>query len=384
MKKIAITSLALVLAACNGGANPIDSQKFLSGLDGPKVPTVQDALVESAKNAEKQGDYKGALQFYQQALEKKPNDKEILLGMAEANRRMGQYDQAGPLYDQLLQQDPQNIAAKEGKGLLLISKGDFETPTTLFNDVLKADPKRWKTLNALGILFTTRNLYPEAQTYFKEALKYNPDSVSVLNNLGLSQALERNYDASLATLTRASTIATAGSYERKRVDLNMAAIYAISGRLDEAKTVAEKYYSGAELNNNMGLYAHLANDDEMAKAYLNMALTESKTYYPKAWENLQEISGNVPEPGDISQQDGAAPSIVRGGPSAPAQAPAPVVKQTPAAPAPAVKKPAANNALPTFPQSAIQDMNAKKAANPDTAAPNTTQEDISNIVNSGQ
>jgi hypothetical protein len=41
----------------------------------------------------------------------------------------------------------------------------------------------------------------------------------------------------------------------------------------------------------MGLYAHLAKDDQMAKSYLNMALTESKTYYGKAWENLEAVSG---------------------------------------------------------------------------------------------
>jgi len=328
---IALLTAALLLSACTGGAKPVDGKKFLAGLDGPKVPTMQDSLTESAKAAEKQGNYKQAIMLYQQVLEKKPDDKDIILALADDYRRSGQYDQAIAVYDNLLAKDPASLDAKEGKGLALISKGDFDTPTALFEEVMKADPKRWKTLNGLGILFATRNLNNEAQTYFEEALKFNPDSPSVLNNAGLSQALGGRYDTALASLTRAAALAPAGSAELKRINLNTAAVYAISGKLDEAKAIAEKYYSGAALNNNMGMYAHLAKDDQLAKTYLNMALTDSKTYYPKAWENLQAISG---ESSDTIASPGAAAAVA---------APAAVVKEQKPASEPAAR------ALPAMP-----------------------------------
>ena len=173
-----------------------------------------------------------------------------------------------------------------------MSKGDYETPTVLFEEVLKADGKRWKSLNGMGILFVTRGLYPDSMKYFEEARKQSPTNTSVMNNLGLSQALNKQYDLAIDTLSKASTQSTINSIGRKRIDLNLALVYASAGKLDEARKIASQYLSGPTLNNNLGLYAHLAKDDNMAKSYLNMALTESKTYYGKAWDNLETLNNN--------------------------------------------------------------------------------------------
>jgi len=248
--------------------------------------------MESAHNAEKTGDFGQAALMYQQVLEKHPDDKDVMLDLAESYRRSGDSAKAIPVYDMLIAKYPDMTPAKEGKGLALIARDDFDTPVKLFEDVMAKDPTRWKTLNALGILFTTRNMHPEAQQYFAEALKFHPDSPTVLNNMGLSYALSGHYDEALASLSRASALSTSGTVEHKRIDLNMALVYAIDGKLESARDIAQNYLSGSALDNNLGLYAHLARDDQMAKSYLNMALTESKVYYEKAWDNLQNIGDN--------------------------------------------------------------------------------------------
>lgn len=283
---------ALLLASCGDGAGGIiDGQKFLSQFEGPTVPKVEDALMDTARAAEDQGDYSQAISLYRQLLQKYPGHHSIAVSLADCYRKSGQYQQAVVVYDGVLTAEPGNIEAKEGKGLAQLSMGDFETTGALFDEVLKKDATRWKSLNALGILFTTRGMQAEAQQYFAEALKYYPNSVTVLNNLGLSQALERKYDAALASLSSASNAAERNSMQRKRVDLNMALVYAVTNRLDDARLIASNYYSGSELENNMGIYSVLANDDTMARAYLNMALSNSKVFYEKAWNNLQAIEG---------------------------------------------------------------------------------------------
>jgi Flp pilus assembly protein TadD len=292
MRKLLYLLTLATLGGCVGGAEPIDAQKFLSGLEGPKVPSMEETMLENAKNAEKQGNFKGAGQIYQQLLEKKPGDKNLILALAESTRRQGEYDRAIALYDAVLAQDATMLAAKEGKGLALISKGDFETPGPILEEVMKADGTRWKTLNALGILFTTRGLYSEAQQYFNAALKQNPSNPSVLNNLGLTQALNKQFDTAIGTLNQASALTANESQDRKRIDLNLSLVYAVAGKQEEARAIAEHYFTGPLLSNNLGLYAHLANDDEMAKVYLNMALTDSKTFYERAWDNLQTINSN--------------------------------------------------------------------------------------------
>jgi Flp pilus assembly protein TadD len=281
--------LLLLITACNGGAGPIDGQKFLSDLSGPKVPSVQDTLLETAKNAERTGDYNQAAALYQQLLEKSPDNKEIALLLADCLRKKGEYPRAIAIYDSLLKQDDKLIAAKEGKALALMATGDFETPSKLFEEVMAVDSKRWKTLNGLGILFTTRGMQVEAQQYFDEALKHNPSSASIMNNIGLSQALDKQYENSITSLQEAANLTETNSPERKRIEMNMALVYAIMDKFEDARMIAERYYTGHELNNNLGLYAHLANNDQMAKAYLNMALTNSKVFYEKAWNNLQAI-----------------------------------------------------------------------------------------------
>jgi Flp pilus assembly protein TadD len=321
---------SLLLTGCNGGAAPVDATKFLSDLEGPKVPTVSDTLTESAQNAEKKGDFKQAVQLYQQILEKHPENKEVALSLADAYRRSGDLERAIALYDGLIAQDPLMLGAKEGKGLALMAKGDFDTPSALFADVMKTDDKRWKTLNALGILFAIRNMHPEAQQYFNEALKFHPDSPSILNNMGLSQALDRHYSEGLASLTQAAKLAGVGTPQRKRIDLNTALVYAIDGKMDEARTLASNYYTGPALDNNLGLYAHLAKDDQMARTYLNMALTESKTFYEKAWGNLKEIDEHG-TPADAAGPAEATDIKINDGIKAPAE---------PAEPEPEPKKPA--------------------------------------------
>jgi Flp pilus assembly protein TadD len=337
MTKYAAIAALLLLSACQGmgGMQPIDSKSFLSSLEGPKVTTVEESQLETARNLDKARDFKAAAQIYQQLLDKKPGDKELTLLLADSLRRNGDNDKALALYDSLLQKDPAHLAAKEGKGLALMSTGDFDTPIPLFEDVMRTDATRWKTLNALGILFATRNMHSEAQQYFREALRQSPSNISVLNNLGLSQALDRNFDTASSTLLQASELAATGGSDKKRIDLNLALVYAIAGKLENATNIAQRYLTGSALNNNLGLYAHLAKDDQLAKAYLNMALTQSKTFYEKAWDNLQTLETNRSD-GDKPSPPLARQLIPSPPPAAPVQA---AVPEAPAAAPVAKPKP---------------------------------------------
>lgn len=292
MKKFLYFIMLAALSSCSNVQEAFNAKDILSKMEGPKVPTVQETLAANAKSAEQQGEWATAIQLYQQLLEKEPENITYMLALAESYRRIGQYSQAVAVYDMALGKNPGLIEAKEGKGLAFLSKGDFEAPITLFEDVMKTDKNRWKTLNGLGILFAARGLQPEAIQYFKQALTQSPGNTSIMNNIGLSQALGSQFDLAADTLLQAGALATANGMDRKRIDLNLALVYAVAGKMENAQMIAENYYSGAQLNNNMGLYAHLAKDNQMAKDYLNMALTQSKTFYEKAWDNLQQVSAS--------------------------------------------------------------------------------------------
>lgn len=296
MKKLLpiLMTSALVLSACEMDAVTeqwLNDDAGFEKLDQPDVAGVNQTLEQQAKDALAKGDAVRAGQFYQQLIDSKKGsaaDKlRYKLGYADCLRRIGENDKALAAYDVVLKDAPKNLDAREGRGLTLMAMGKSVDAGRVFSDIMKEDGTRWRTLNALGILFVTKNMIPEAMAYYTEALKMSPDNPAILNNVGLSQAVDRNYARGIQALEQASRLST--GERRKQVDLNLAMVYGVSGDIDTAKDIASKYLKGPALDNNMGLYAHLAKDDALATTYLNMALSNSAVFYERAWENLEAV-----------------------------------------------------------------------------------------------
>lgn len=283
--------MCLTVAACGlepGKDRIFDADKEFDKLDSPDVPTLSESLERNALDALAAGEYERASGLYQQLYDKDSNEVRYQLGLAESLRRQGDINPSLEYYDKIIAKHPGHLDAYEGKGLALMARGDTEDAGKVFKSILERDPKRWRTLNALGILFAVKSMEPEALAYFKEALNQSDNNPSVLNNIGLVQAMQHQYRQSVETLQKASK--RAEGEHRKQVDLNLALVHGIFGNSDEAKDLASKYLSDAELDNNLGLYAHLANDRELAKSYLNMALSGSTVFYERAWKNLDMIA----------------------------------------------------------------------------------------------
>lgn len=280
------------LAACDARpGSQIDNRGFLDELlkDGPQVGGVSDALLSTAVQAEEVNNYGRALQYYQQLVDKYPDNLEYRIKMADNLRRTEQSDKAIQLYDTVLQKQPRHAAALEGKGLTYITKGDFSSASQSLEEAMAIDGNRWRTLNGVGLLFVAKNMPNEAIAYFDSALARSPDHPTVLNNVGLTLALNGNYDRAIAALNRASGKVKNKSVERKRIDLNLALVLGLSGDMTRAEQVASRHLSSIALQNNMGFYAKLAGDDKLAKAYLNSALSGSSKFYERAWDNLEKM-----------------------------------------------------------------------------------------------
>lgn len=297
MKKISITFLAssLLLTACDDPTVKqwFDPDRTFASLPSPDVKGINATEEQIAKEAIQAGDFRRASQFYEQLVgSEKGSAEEKLrykLGWADSLRRLGDTDRALGMFSQLSRENPSSLDALEGEALSLMATGKTVDAGRKFAEVLEKDPKRWRTLNALGILFVTKNMIPEAMAYYTEALKYSPDNPAVLNNVGLSQAVDRKYADAIAALQQAARVSKTPA-QRQHIDLNLAMVYGVSGDLDTASEIAGKYLNGAALDNNLGLYAHLSKNEALAKTYLNMALSQSPTYYERAWNNLDVVT----------------------------------------------------------------------------------------------
>lgn len=285
--------LCLPLAACGHmqqKATEKDVARILEEMKGPDVQSVDAALLESAKGAEDAQNYGTAAQYYKQLVDNKPENDLFRQHYADNLRRSGKYDEAIIEYRKIENKEEFSLDAKEGIGLSQMAQGEFDSAGDTLADVMDKDTTRWRTINAIGILFTVKEMYPEARQYFAEALVQSPKNVSVSNNWGLMEAFDKNYGESIRLLEEAHNFARSNEQLRKQIGLNMALVYAIKGDLEMAEKTASPHLTDMQLLNNMGYYAHLANDDMLAKSYLNMALTASDKHYEKAWENLETLN----------------------------------------------------------------------------------------------
>ncbi len=293
MKHPIIISCLVVLLAMGCAVKPAgkgtkSARQELAALDSPDVVSVEASLERGALAALKNAEYSKSAALYQQLVDQDNKEFRYKLGLAESLRRLGEHKIAIDMYDQIIELKPGHVDAFEGKALAVMALGDVEEASKLFERILEREPNRWRSLNALGIMFASKNLPSDGMQYLDEALIQSPKNPSVLNNIGLVQAMLKHYPSAVESLDKGSRYATGG--QRKQIDLNLALVHGIFGQMDKARDIVETYYDGAALENNLGLYAHLANNDELAKSYLNMALSGSNHYYERAWKNLDLVA----------------------------------------------------------------------------------------------
>lgn len=278
-----------MLAGCQQMSSTVDQQELLNQMEGPEVSGVDDTLLKRAEAAESQGDFRATAQTYQQLLDKDPKNIALAIRFGEALRRSGNAQTALEIFNRILKDAPENLDAMESKGLTELSLADMDAASKTLTKVMEFSPNRWRTLNGIGILFATKGLYEESLQYFNSALEQRPNHPAIINNKGLVQALNRDFYASIANLLQASEVAKSPLH-KVRADLNAALVYAIAGDLDNSEAMASKHLEGAALQNNLGLYALLAKNDDLARTHLHMALSESKVFYEKAWNNLNNMT----------------------------------------------------------------------------------------------
>lgn len=288
---ISIPVMLFMLSACD--VLPKDRTEEINKLPAPAVGGLADTLKTQAEQAAAGGDYTRAAQTYKQLVDKEPQNRDYALAFADSLRRSGNHQAAVNSMNAYIAANPKDAVALETRGLSLMSLGSIVEAGKDFEAALAVDPTRWRTLNAVGVLFTMKNKVKEAIAYFDESLVHNPDNASALNNRALALAMDGRYEESVESFQRTRHNLRIGSPDMKQVDMNLALVYAISGKLDDAERVASQYLSKAALYNNMAVYAQLSKNPQLSRSYLDMALTQSPVYYERAWKNLGAIPDNA-------------------------------------------------------------------------------------------
>ncbi len=176
---------------------------------------------------------------------------------------------------------PETVA-EEGDGVTAIP--ETHVTAAMANKQLKVDMQSpYKAYLALGIIADLEQNYDTGQYLYSKVLEVNPKSVQALVNMGYSHYLDGNLDEAEYYNKRAAALKPS----EKRAWSNLGLVFVRKEQYDLALEAFSRVMPDAEAMNDVGYFAMLDENYEAAIEYLEMAITASPTYYPKAQQNLK-------------------------------------------------------------------------------------------------
>src|ERR1700716_2126121 len=180
-------------------------------------------------------DPRRAAEVYGERYRANPKDAAAALAYGQALRASGQRAQAAAVLEQATIANPGNKALLAGYGRALADNGNFQQAFDVLGRAHIPDDPDWRILSAQGAVLDQLGRFEEARQYYASALKIAPEEPSVLSNLGLSYVLSKDLPKAEETLRRANGRADADP----RVQLNLALVVGLQGRLAEAEGIVK-------------------------------------------------------------------------------------------------------------------------------------------------
>ena len=118
---------------------------------------------------------------------------------------------------------------------------------------IDADPDDYRAYVALGVALDLSCDQRQAQQVYRDGLRHDPGNLSLRNNLALSLAFSGDNGEAIDMLSELSRELGAGP----RVRQNLALVYSLAGRPQDAAAIAQRDFTGARLRHNLALYDSL-------------------------------------------------------------------------------------------------------------------------------
>jgi Flp pilus assembly protein TadD len=195
------------------------------------------------------GDAKTALTFYSRAVWLDSDNYPLMIQLGDALNSLNAYPHAAEAYRKALEVAPRDTEALRGLGNALLAQNrpllareQYEVAIGISDDP--------KLFGAIGITLDMTADHKAAQGYYRKGLEKDPSDLTLLNNLALSLMLDRQYAEAISTLSRV----TADPRSTVRHRQNLAMVYGVAGRKDDARRVGAMDYDATTVNDNLAFY----------------------------------------------------------------------------------------------------------------------------------
>jgi tetratricopeptide (TPR) repeat protein len=159
------------------GARPVVQQDHLGA----------STFIEKGWSLISLGDYPGAIQALQKALQLAPSETQAqsLLGWAQMLNE--DYDEALATFSKVLMKEPANSLARINVGYICLKKRIFGEAIEHLSKAIRLDNDRKATLYAhyyLGLVYLEREMFEDAVTFFQKTLQLGPNLLEAYYELG--------------------------------------------------------------------------------------------------------------------------------------------------------------------------------------------------------
>jgi len=253
---LAGTAVTLALGACT----MTPQATIASGAEG-RTEAVPNALLRAADAAMERRDYATAASLYRQAHQMRLERIEPLIGLGHALSGAGAPQEAAEAYRGALKLAPRNPEALRSLANAMVALNQPELALPYYRDALAEDPTNFRIYMGLGVATDLMGQHEAAQTHYRAALAMAPDDLDVLSNLGLSQALSMDLDGAIETLRQVTRDPRASARHRQ----NLALVYGLAGRNEEAARIARLDLDEETVRRNIAYFATLRAIDDPSR-----------------------------------------------------------------------------------------------------------------------
>ena len=258
VRRAAVCGLAAaVLAGCSSSAikpAPLPPGPLTSRAADQIVSSDSEAILRMAASFEQAGDLNSALSLYRRAVIKLPNDPRPLVGLGNVLAQAGDSDRAMASYQRALALAPGDIDAQIGVARQLVRLKQTEQALLVIDGLLAQGVNDARLHNSHGVALDVSGKQAEAKDAYARGLELAPGDRSLMANLALSFAIDGEFRTAVNLLQDSLNDPATRARGREKLAL----IYALSGQVDAAETVASTALSEEQISVNRPFYERLA------------------------------------------------------------------------------------------------------------------------------
>ena len=175
------------------------------------------------------GEHLRAIEQYEQALARAPNDTRVLFALGNTARTLGLARPAEDFFRRVLAQEPERIEALVNLANLLRAQGNFATAEAILAPALARAPSSPELWLTLGSVYRETGDTERATQHYRQALALNPNYPPALGNLAGLLADDGEVEEALALYDRVLKFEKDNAQAR----LNRAVLHLLQGNLKD-------------------------------------------------------------------------------------------------------------------------------------------------------